>query len=416
MAKICYVNAITGNNANTGLSPALAKKTIAGARSATAAAPASTLASPDLVLIAAGVYPEPDTVWNAAADQNVVYMADGSGEVVVDFEQRGGTQALGANWLVVTTVNVIFVGIRFRNVYRGAFPSSMMVNSAGSFIHCVFHQRASDVGVVPSGTAISPTVSSLIQNCSFHNLSIGISGGGSTTALVHNNYFVNTTSPITGTVTRDYNAFPGNTETNGINTSVGANPGFRDATDEDFRLSPTTLADYEAFLRGGRFGGRIAAAGKPLPYYDSRFPQLRMITKVPAGGHLPIWENDPSYVAIGVLGAIIQDPTTNELAIDLASTPTATDGRARSDVYDLGATSPNLANFTVGKFEDLPGGAALDTNLTLPKKWEYRSSAVAFLKTDVSPAWIEVEPDDYINVSNRYVQFRITFVVNHTNA
>lgn len=423
MAKICYVNAITGNNANNGLSAGAAKKTIAGARSATAAATASTSGSPDIVMIAPGVYPEPNTLWNASTDTNVVYMADGTGEVIVDFEQRIPDSffagVLQGNW--GASQIVIMVGIRFRNPYGGSFPNSSNRMLCGSFsaYHCVFYQRnggaGTGVGIGNTGTAVQADA----ENCSFYNLSIGFSGSAAG-AESYNNYFVSCTTPVSGTMSRDYNAFPGNTETNGIDTtSGGSHPGFRDATGEDFRLDPTTFpAAYATFLGGGRYGTRIGASGKPGPYYNALYPQLRMITKVPAGTHgkLMTWEDDPSYTAIGTLGAIIQDPTSNELVIDLASTPLATDGRARSDVYDLGATSPNLASFTAGKFEDLPNGAALDTNLTLPKKWEYRSSGSSFLKGDVSPAWVEVEPDDYINISDRYVQFRITFVVNHTNA
>lgn len=432
MAKICYVNAVTGNNANNGLSAGAAKKNFAGAKASTAAATASTSSSPDIVLVAPGVYYEDeDVVWSAATDVNVVYISDGTGEVIVDFENRhgvgvSGNTAYAINWRFTTAV--IFVGITFRNFPRGTIGAAsgsyglMQFNGTNrpKCINCVFYQRD---GAASSGRALFNV---LAENCSFYNLERGIDVNHSMLTSVTNseyygNYFKTVTTPFTGpvsgTVTRDYNALPGNTETNGLNTSsANTDPGFRGVSTDDFRINPTadTVA-WDKFLTLGRFGGRISAAGRGGPYYDYRYPQLRMITPAPTSAIVP-WENDPTYTSGGTLGTVIQDGTTGELKIDLATTPTATDARARSDVYNLGSSSPNLATTSVFRFESPTLGAVIDTNTTYPRKWEYRSSGTSFAKGDGSPSWIEVEAGTYINVSDQYLQFRVTFRTDHTNA
>ena len=444
MAKLVYVNWRTGDDANDGLSSGNAKRTILAARAATAAATASTSASPDLVLIAPGVYFESAqrtngnaanvSLFEAATDTNVTYASDGTGEVIVDFQNQvpfvDGFSGICAYWRFEVAVN--FVGISFRNFVshaiaggssgpttRSAYVFYDTRTTAGPFgrlMNCVFYQRD---GLANSGRVARNFNA---ENCSFYNLIEGIALSFTTgTIEAFGNYFKSVTTPFSGTAptSKNYNAYPGNTgEANGLNTSsANTDVGFRDAANDDLRLDPVTdTVAWNKYLTLGRYGGRIGATGKGGPFYRYEIASLRMITTVPASAWIA-WANDSSYTSGGVLGTVIQDATTGELKIDLVSVPTATDARARSGVYDLGAGgSPNLATVSVGRQETLSAGSALDTNTTLPQKWEYRSSNTSFALGDASPSWTEIEDDAYINVSHRYAQFRVTFVTNHTNA
>ena len=65
--------------------------------------------------------------------------------------------------------------------------------------------------------------------------------------------------------TGDHNAYPGNTEVNGIDTNV-TDPGFVDAANEDFRLDPVTVpADYVTFMSAGSRPAPAANAATALP-------------------------------------------------------------------------------------------------------------------------------------------------------
>ena len=58
----------------------------------------------------------------------------------------------------------------------------------------------------------------------------------------------------------------------------------------------------------------------------------------------------------------------------------------------------------------------IDTDTTLPQEFEYRTSNVAFLAGDGAPAWSTVYNDDTLANTDRYLQLRITFRTDHTNA
>lgn len=395
MAKVVYVNGTTGNNANSGLTPVLAKATILGARAATAIG--------DRVSIAGGVYLEADVTFNSVNDENVVYMHDGSGLVIIDFANRA---TAGQHWL--TDKLIKFIGLQFRNPGTATVCiSSFVATNRSTTIGCTFYQKA---GPANTGHGIQRVEA---HSCSFHNLNIGVGVSSS----VYSSYFLSCTTPFSAAAERDYNAFPGNTETHGINTSVGANPGFRSVATDDFRLSQSVLVDFQAFMAGGRERGRIGAPGGVGPYYNSLYPQTRMFSSDPTTGAFVSWEDDPSYVAAGVLGAVAQDATTGALQLNLSAAPTATDGRARSDV--IASPVGKLINFTASafvRFEDPPAGAKLDVNTTLPAHWEYRYSNTAFLKGDLIPTWNQTQQSDGLNVTAKYIQFRVTLRTDHTNA
>lgn len=426
MAKTVYVDGTYGDNSNTGLSWAQAKKTIVGARAATA--------SGDLCLIKGGVYKEAKQTFNSVNDTDVLYMPDPSSatSVIVDFENSADVNpAAGFGWDTTShwfiERGTKFLNISFRNPYTAGNTVFICfvptVTIPVYLLHCIFYQKS---GAANTGSGMGPfngNYDCVTRNCSFHNLANGLYRPAGTH---RNNYYVNVTTPHNSLVgaSVDYNAYPGNAEANGINTSTGANPGFRDPGADDFRLDPvTTPADYATFMSGGEYNDRIGALGRGGLYYNSAYPQLRFITRDPStanGNPQPAWENEgPSGTNTytdGTPGDIIENAVTYELEIDLATTPGATGGRVRSEVMDLGSVSPNLDELALGASEDISGGAAIDIDTTLPQYIEYRSSNTAFAKGDVSPSWVPASRfGAYVNQGHRYFQKRVTFRTDHTN-
>lgn len=429
MAKTVYVNSITGNNAWDGLSPTFVtgtngpKRSILGARAATATG--------DLVLIAPGIYHEGPAYWNSVNDSYVLYRRDPylPGRVIIDFEgrgdgQAGGFQGVPTQWVFPDyTFWTGFLDIHFRNPYQGDHAMLAARASALRVFHCCFYQRD---GVAGSGMAISHYDgigwgAGEFHNNTFYNMNWGLYG---LVGKRRNNYFVSVSNVMYASGDRDYNAYPGNAEANGINTSTGANPGLTDPAADDLSLDPvTTPADWATFMTSGELGGQIGAVSNGAWYYNPAIPQLRYLSAAPTpaqGNPQLAWENEgpngTNTYTDGTPGDIIEDGTTLEPIIDLATTPAATGGRIRSEVIDLGSTAPFLRSITFTGFQDLPGGAALDIDTTLPLQQEYRTSATSFAKGDVSPTWTAFATGANLNLSNQYVQFRITFRTDHTNA
>lgn len=409
MAKVCYLST-TGSNANSGLTAALPKLTVAGVRAITAAG--------DRVSIAGGAYIFTSETFSSANDNNVVWMPDGSGQVF--FSANNASSGLIS---VTTDRTPIFIQIHFKDVSSAGtlVTASTSTTSFPRFIHCVFY---STLGV---GTRVGANRVHA-ENCSFYGLNIGYtSATSSNPPLIRGCYFKSCTASLSVATAyvRAFNAMPSNTELDGINTSLSNNdPGFRNVDfasgTEDFRLHPTadTVA-YGRFKTLGYRGAMVGAVGTPGPYYDSRFAPTRMITPDPAvtTGTWPAWENDTSYSAAGTLGAIVQDATTGALKLDLASTPTATDGRARSGVMDAGSGRAwNLSSIVLEMSRDIQHGAAIDSNDSLPVVYEYRGRSTSFLIGDGSPTWETIEKDATVTKNYRYVQFRATFWRTHTNA
>lgn len=412
MAKVVYLST-TGSDANSGLTSALPKLTFSGTRAA--------LAAGDRVSIAAGTYTQAGTTtWSAATDAGVVYMPDGSGPVIVDFNNVAGTFSCTNG-----TASVVFVSIIFMNPNTA---SRCITGVSGSLtppraFNCVFFHKISPTPL-GGGTSLCGA-----RNCTYFNLATGYfySGGGVTmdSACIAN-YFKTCTTPITESsdlTSKDFNAFPGNTENYGIDTSLAnSDPGFVVnnllAAFPNFRISPTDTVAFTKLRTLGPRGTHIGATGGVGPYYNAAYLQLRMISPnpTPTTGTFPAWEDDPSYTATGVLGAVIQDPTSGALVLDLETTPTATDGRIRSDVFDSGTLrSWTLRGIILDAQTDIRHGSAVDTNTTLPTRYEFRGSASSFAKADVSPAWESVKQDEVFSRNYRYMQFRLTLRRDHTN-
>jgi hypothetical protein len=411
MATTYYVNGTTGDDLDDGLTPGTAKQTILGARNA--------LTGGDLVVIDPGVYPELDSSWTTAARDGAMYMANPlkPGNVIVDFQN-----VEHPNHWYFDNEEPVFLGLHFRN--PGILSTSHLVvgrtTTKAKFLHCVFYnQFGTQQGRAVNGSgSFSPQFH--FQNCLFYNFDEGLYANYQPT-LNYNNYIVNCTTPVVGAV--NYNAFVGGTGTN-INTA-SVDPGLRDPANLDFRLDPTTVpADYQAFMTGGQQGDRIGPMAMGGFFYHPAYPQLRFLTPDPlpaAGNPQPSWENEgpagSSSYTDGTPGNIIEDAITGALKIDLATTPGATGGRVRSGVIDMGVDgSKEFVSAAIRAFNDGPLGAMIDTNTTLPQEFEYRTSNTVFLAGDGAPAWSTVYNDDTLANTDRYLQLRITFRTDHTNA
>jgi hypothetical protein len=417
---VIYVDGINGDDVNSGL-VGFPKKTISGAN-------AVLTGSQDLVIIEPGVYPEPDFTSNSSNGSTSLFMKNPAapGLVIVDFENRAGTLACEnglCNWRINYALK--FLNIHFRNPFANDAHSLVGGEGGARFYHCVFYQRDGAANTGRGMSGINSTGDNMwAYNCSFYNLGIGVYSLSRNN--MRNNYFNSVASPFTAAAgTGDHNAYPGNTEVNGIDTNV-TDPGFVDAANEDFRLDPVTVpANYVTFMSAGRDEDRIGAFGYGGLYYRYDTPPLKFLSAdpTPAAGNPQLsWENEGpagtgTYTDPGVTGDVIEDPGTGELILDLATTPAATGGRVRSDVFDTGALGTNrLESIAVGRFDDLPGGAAVDLDTTLPQQIEYRSSGTSFLKGDVSPSWVAISPGTHLNQAHRYHQIRIVLRTDHTNA
>lgn len=412
MAKVVYVDKENGDNGNDGLSWVNAKSTILGARAATV--------SGDLVLIKPNTYLEADVTWSSSNDDLVVYMPDpdSAGLVIVDFQNVDIAQ----HWYF-NPGNPIFVNILFRN--PGTATTTYFFQNRTTtrplFYHCVFANEYGTNGARVMHGSGSFSQRMLAINCTFYNLyeGAGIAGEGP----VYNCYFVDVTTPISGGGVHDYNAYSGNAEANGIDTD-SVDPGLRSPSTVDYRLDPnTTPSDFDTFMTSGLSGDRIGAFGKGGLYYNSSIPSLRFLSADPSpasGNPLPSWINEgpngSNTYTTGTPGDIIENASTYELEIDLATTPGATGGRVLSPVFDLGTAITNLDNIAYSSFEDLGGGAAIDTDTSLPQKIEYRSSDSSFTTYAGSPSWTEVTKGDDINVAHRYIQVRIEFQTGHSGS
>lgn len=413
MAKKVYVDGINGDNLNDGLTLVTAKQTILGARSVTAAG--------DTVLISPGVYLEGDVTWGSAGDVGTLYIPnpDLPGMVIVDFQDVVGTLS-GYHWNIATPV--LFRNIIFRNSGPTGFFGCSGDNSAYPwFRHCVFANPGTQRGVALTSFFASRIN---IENCTFYNLSTGFLSfnDNNGASFVYNCYFNDVATPFNGFnvgIPRDYNAYSGNPEANGIDTDV-TDPGLRDAPAGDYRLDPVTdPAAFETFMVSSRFGGRLAAFGKGGLSVEYLVPQLRSLNPTALANPNPLWENEgpngTNTYLDGTPGDIIENLATFELEIDLATTPGATGGRIRSPVFDLGASSPLLTSVAFQSFQDIINGSALDIDTTLPQQWEWRGSNSVFAAGDVSPSWNASDFGVNLSQSFRYIQIRITFVRNHTN-
>jgi hypothetical protein len=432
---IVYVDGLEGDDGNTGSGRGAgqAKQTLAGAR-------AALTAGNDIILIRPTIYLEGNITFSATNDDNTLIRNDPfyPGVPIFDYEFRVNylTGTLATNAYMSVSRSVKFFNLHFRDMASNAAPMKLE-NANGWVVHCIFEYRGGGVGGAGVGTFNSGNSNPFnVYNNTFINIQTPSNGEG-TSAISRNNYAPNssTINPDTGgSPVKQYNAYSGNLEATGIDTDV-TDPGLRDIANLDFRLDPTTIpADYQALITGGFDGGRIGAFGKGGLYYNNKIPQFRFLTPDPdfAGGNpQPGWENEgPGGTATysdgdagGTAGDLVEDGSTFAIKIDLGAIPTATGGRMRSDVIDLGsAGSPEFVNAVFSAFEDGSSGALVDTNTTLPQTFEVRYSPTAFLKGDGDISggggtnWTEIQKSQSFAITDRYLQFRVTLRTNHTNA
>ena len=407
MAKLVYWDIINGLDTNDGLTITTPVRTLTAVHAVAAA-------SGDRVIIAPGVYPVSVLSGSGtfSITKNMVVTPQQAGLVIWDFEEQlpeFGHILVGGSGVCV------FRGITFRNM--GVGKAALYVNASYA-IDCVFQQRD---GAAGTGRGVLGNASTIVEQCSFYNLE-----RGTTTSNIRSCYFLDVTTEMASAFSADYNAYPGNAEANGIDTSVsGQDPSFIDAAGQDFRLNLDTDTLRDIFRTQGEFQGPIGAPGMPGPWWDARFAQSRWMVPDPspgAGMH-GVWVNDPNYAdpATGATGTIVEDPGDYEPIIDLTAggNPDAKSGRMLGPVIDWGTTGTIVNAVTLARFEDLPAGAAIDTDTALPSKHEYRQSGSAFDQDDdptPGPAWTEAEFKDQLDLDNRYQQDAITFQVDHTGS
>lgn len=407
MAKLVYWDIINGDDGNDGLTIGAPVRTMGAAQTAAA--------NGDRVIIAPGVYPV--SVLGGGAkfqfSKNLMWTPQQKGTVIFDFENT-----LPVTGHLESLSNVQMRGIQFRNPGVGRW---VIFRSLGTLhmIDCVFYQRdgAANTGMGVSGDRTF----TFIENCTFFNLLTGIGNGS-----FFNSYFKDVTNIWTVTVTSDFNAYSGNVEANGLDIDdPNTDPGFIDSAAEDFRLDPTDTVAIAKFRTLGQFGSSIGAVGAPGPWWDARFAQSRWMVPdpTPGSGMHGVWINDAAYVdPVGgapATGEIVEDTGDFEPIVDLASTPAALSGRALGPVFDWGTSQVELNNFSLARFDDLPAGAVIDTDLALPQKMEYRQSSSSFAATDppsTDLVWVEFEFEDQLDLTLRYQQFAITFQIDHTGA
>lgn len=397
MAKQVFMDIVTGDDANDGLSLGAAVRTFARAN--------TIAATGDIILIGGGVYPS--TVVGVPQNLNTtscVWMARGNADVILDWEGVSGALQWGSGCTIVN--------LKFRNVAPLEF-----FNVAGSptFIGCVFYQRD---GAANTGRGIKNAHG---RHCTFYNLEVGHDRTTSTFTC-KSCYFENVTTPLSAPNTNDYNAYPGNTETNGLDTDdPNTNPGFVDAAAEDFRLDPTDTIALDKFRTLGEFGGQIGAPGTAGPVYSNAIPQLRWIgaSPAPVAGQFDSWVNDPNYSdpgGTGTTGVIVEDAGTFEPVVDLADNPAAESGRLLGPVWDFGSAPHSMDTFAFSKFIDGAAGALFDTNTSLPDEIEYRASNTIFSQTDIAPAtWVTFQSGDQLDITEQYVQVALTYQTVHPN-
>ena len=397
MAKVVHWSIIHGDDAFDGTAETWEGGTVGPVRTWTRA---NALAvNGDIILLDRGIYPTSVLAGTGSVTISKTIQLRGKqrGLPIFDFE---GT--LPTTQHITMTVSAQIRGIEMRNMGAGKYAVGR-TGGTPVVIDCVIRQRD---GAANTGRGIlGNATATKIEGCTFYNLEMGING-----AEAYRNLLVACTTPFSGTNTRDYNAFPGNAEPNGINTTTSPPPDFLDVPGGDFRLDLSDPGDAVAYRTGGQFGGRIGAPGFPGPWWDARFPQSRWMTPDPApvSGMVGSWQNDASYEDAGgpsTTGEIVEDVGDFEPIIDLAANEDAATGQIISAVIDWGTRPVTMNDWPMQIFEDVPSGAIIS------HRW-YRQRSTVFLLDDDEidgPAWVEFDPEDQLDLTDRYQQLRARF-------
>jgi hypothetical protein len=410
---VYYLDGTTGDDALDGTSRANACATLNSLLGKTG------WSANDIIYIRPGRYFQSELNMTSNYADNLTLDVDKfyPGKVVFDFQKAAST--LGDHYLRCGFSSTKWLNIHFTGMAAGkaAIKYTSVGNTAPVIKNCVFYNQ----GTI-EGHGCRTDDSAFFKGCTFYNLSDGIVGWVNT--RVEDCYFNSiSNNPIpTNASVHDYNAYNGNTETNGIDTAV-TDPGFTDAANDDFTLdSVTNNAAYLAYVRGGKQGYRIGATGGVAYLFDESFPTCKFFSPTPTiaeGNQTISWVNEGpngtnEYTAGTPADVIL---VGSGLQIDLATTPAATGGRIRTPVLTLQSSgSPSFLTSTLGAIEDPAAGYAIDNNTSLPQTIEYRTSATSFLETDTLPAWNTLEKGVIVNSSDLYYQLRIELRTDHTGA
>ncbi len=388
------------------------------------------LSAGDKVIVhkSASAYLEGDYTFTSAAFQGCLFQAaeDESGDVLVDWQGQDGTQADNSHWnWEGAATGMTFDGIQFKNpgaasgglVFRSSYASAADIPR---FINCAFYNVTGPANYGWFFAASTNNRGFYLENCGFDNLELGIHnpGGGTPGFVFYNCYFTNMAvanvmTNETGAGTHDFNAYEGNTESNGIDTVSSPGPGHEDPSNDRMYLDEAGT-DWDVFGTAGRFGkmiGRPRGGLRWSPYY----PQTRYFTRDPSDGNVFVNEgpNGTGDYTEGTPTDVIENGNF-ELESDIGTVPTATGARVRSPVRFF----PDGARFiraSYGSSQDATG--KIDTDDTLPADiYRHRSSNSAFLADDLSPSWVEYAKGDLVDITANYHQWDFEMQDQHTNA
>lgn len=238
-----------------------------------------------------------------------------------------------------------------------------------------------------------------LQNCTFRNIATifndtNPSANGTIVELERNNFYDNFTSfsgagPVMR-MDRDYNAYDGNTEPHGIDTtSILRTDIYTDPANDDY--SPNRASS--PLIAVGEFGDTIGAS-----YYASfSIPHISIINPDWTG-----WISDPSYSVPGSTSVL----NVEEWSIRGGGSS----GRLLSPVFTIGGTRFYLRGIDWWAYED-ETFIVDNVQPTFPQKdIEYRASNMPFNQTDSTTGdieWTFIEKYIRLNIAKAYWQIRL---------
>ncbi len=401
-----YVNAVTGNNSNSGATPALAKLTIAGAMSAATAGD---------ILRLTGSFNEA-----LAITKNVNVEAYGFAEI-------NGNGVLASLITGAGTIAKIS-GLVFRNA--AAQIGQLSTSGYWLFQNCILHSAPTGIAQTGGGAG---QVTYEFENCSFYNFSVRAVDLTIQIFWARNCVFANSPEHIKHTSSSPYVrlrqcVFADNTFFN-----LGAAATLHPASDFNAYnfsagkaiiagVDQTSLATLRTTLSSNR---EMASVDQSLSLCDEAkhmlrpLPSANLLTQGPMGE--PIGLAYPGYCLSSNRNSSLWTGgnfTNCEIngSGNLVLSAGQTVGTYQSDVIDLGAaiyiSRINLFLTAEGYTNQYPYVDYATAEATHQRTIRVRASNSSFGKSDGSPSWVEVPRNavlwDYGFNALRYWQVELT--------
>lgn len=403
---ILYVNAVTGNNSNSGATPALAKLTLASAMSSAVAGD---------ILRLTGSFNEV-----LAFTKNVNVEAYGFAEI-------NGNGVL-ANCITGNGVTSKISGMIFRN----AATVIVVPSSSGYWLfqNCILH--SAPVGVA-HGSASAGVITCEFENCSFYNFSTRAVDFTSQIFWARNCVFANSPEHIKNTSTSAYVRLRQCVFADNVFFNLGAAATLHSASDFNAYnftagkaiiagVDQTSLATLRTTLSSNR---EMASVDQSLSLCDEAkhmlrpLPSANLLTQGPMGE--PIGLAYPGYCLSSNRNSSLWTGgnfTNCEIngSGNLVLSAGQTVGTYQSDVIDMGASiyisRINLFLTAEGYTNQYPYVDYATAEATHQRTIRVRASNSSFGKSDGSPSWVEVPRNavlwDYGFNALRYWQVELT--------